>query len=139
MSPCLEAPPHLISDRGALAAEGFRIPVAIEGLAVVAEDALPVSECGVGCDSEIVAAVDHDGTQSAQPSAKLVGRHVLNVERRLQRLDDVLLELRKVLAGVHAMHRDRQMSPHPCAELDLGRCIKPPRANEVERQGREEN
>src|SRR5665648_675247 len=58
---------------------------------------------------------------------------------RPTRFADVLLELRKVLAGVHAMHRDRQMSPHPFAELDLGRRIKPPRANEVERQGREEN
>ena len=107
--------------------------------ASVAEDAPPVSECGVGGDPEIVDAVDHDGTQSAQPSAKLVGRHVLDVERRLQRLDDALFELRKVLAGVHAMHRDRKVSPHPCAELDLGRRIKPPRADEVERQGREEN
>ena len=139
VSPCLEAPPHLISDRGALAAEGLRIPLAIEGLIVVAEDASPVSECGVGCDLEIVDAVEHDGTQSAQPSAKLVGRHVLDVERRLQHLDDAPLELRKVLAGVHAMHRDRQMSPHPFTELDLGRRIKPPRANEAERQGRQEN
>lgn len=96
------------------------VAVAVEGLAVLAEDAAPVGERRVRRGPEVVDAVQHDGAQLPQALAQRAGRRVLDVERRPQLPDDAHLELGQLLDGQKQAARAATL--RACAEL-LGTAI----------------
>lgn len=132
--------PHLVGHLGALAAaHKLRVAIAIEGLAVLTKDLPPVAEHRIGSDPKIVDAVDHNGAPLSQSPAQLVGSQVPAVQRRPQRLHDLLLECAQRNPERRRPDRDRQVGAHPFAEPCLRGRLQMARSHDREPQGASKN